>query len=99
MLNEIENLFSIDGGCENVICPIVEYQGNKIYKSMLVSQFNANQFFSKDKLTIVRKSMAFNNLNAYLTTTSSSNTCLIGLGSDCGVYFVHDDNNQASSKC
>jgi hypothetical protein len=35
MLNEIENQFLVDGGCENAICPIVEYQGNKIYKSTI----------------------------------------------------------------
>jgi hypothetical protein len=98
MLNEIENQFSVDGGCENLIYPIVEYQGNKIYKSMLVSQFNVNHFLSKDKLTRVRKSMDFNNSDAYLTFTSFYCTCLLGLGSDCGVCFVHDDNNQAGSK-
>jgi hypothetical protein len=65
---------------------------------MLLSQFNASHFLSKDKLTRVRKSMDFNNSNAYLTATSSSSTCLLGLGSDCGVYFVHDDNNEAGSK-
>jgi hypothetical protein len=42
--------------------------------------------------------MYFNNLNAYLTTASSNSTCLLGLGNDCGVYFVSDDNNQTSSK-
>jgi hypothetical protein len=42
--------------------------------------------------------MYFNNSNAYLIVASFSSTCLLGLGSDCGVYFVHEDNNQASSK-
>jgi len=30
MMNEIENQFSVNGGCENAICSIVEDQGNKI---------------------------------------------------------------------
>jgi hypothetical protein len=38
--------------------------------------------------------MYFNNSNAYLIATSSSNTCLLGLGNNCGVYFMQDDNNQ-----
>lgn len=42
--------------------------------------------------------MYFNNSNAYLIVTSFSNTCLLGLGNDCGVYFMHGDNNQAGSK-
>jgi hypothetical protein len=93
MLDEIENQFLVDGGYENAIYPIVEYQGNKIYKSMLINQLNANPFLSKDRLTCVRKSMYFNNSNAYLIVASFNNTCLLGLGNDCGVYFVHGDNN------
>jgi hypothetical protein len=88
MLNEIENQCLVDGGCENAFCPIVKYQGNKIYKFTLVSQLNANPFLSKDRLTCVRKSMYFNNLNVYLIATSSNSTCLLGLGNNCGVYFV-----------
>jgi hypothetical protein len=76
----------------------VEYQGNKIYKFMLVSQLNANPFLSKNRLTCVRKSMYFNNLNVYFTTTSSSSTCLLNLGNNYGVYFVQDNNNQVGSK-
>jgi hypothetical protein len=98
MLNEIENQFLVDGGCKNAICLIVEYQGNQIYKFMLVNQLNANPFLSMDRLTCVRKSMYFNNLDVYSTTTSSSSTCLLSLGNNCGVYFVQDNNNQASSK-
>jgi hypothetical protein len=48
MLNEIENRFLVGGGCiENAIYLIVEYETNKIFKSTLVSQFNANHFLSK----------------------------------------------------
>jgi hypothetical protein len=98
MLNEIQNQFLIDGRCENAIYRIMEYQGSKIYKSMLVIQLNANIFLSKDRLTHVRKSIYSNNSNVYFTTTSSSNTCLLSLGNNCGVYFVQDDNNQDGSK-
>jgi hypothetical protein len=45
MLNESKIQFIIDGGCiENAIYPIVEYEENKIFKSTLVNQFNANPF-------------------------------------------------------
>jgi hypothetical protein len=76
----------------------MEYQRNKIYKSTLVSQLNANPFLSKDRLRRVKKSLYFNNSDAYLIATSSSSTCLLGLGSDCGVYLVQNDNNQVGSK-
>jgi hypothetical protein len=98
MLNKIGNQFSVYVGCENVVCLLVEYQKNKIYKFMLVNQLNANPFLSKDRLTCVRKLIYINNLDAYLIVASSSSTCLLSLGSDCGVYFVHNDKNQASSK-
>jgi len=98
MLNKIGNQFSVYVGCENVVCLLVEYQKNKIYKFMLVNQLNANPFLSKDRLTRVRKLIYINNLDAYLIVASSSSTCLLSLNSDCGVYFVHNDKNQASSK-
>ncbi len=44
MLNEFEGQFLIDDRSQNAICLIVEYEGNKIYKSTLVSQFNENPF-------------------------------------------------------
>ncbi len=86
MLNEMKNWFLIDGGC--AIHPIVEYEGNKVFESTLVNQLNVILFLSKDRLTCVKKSMYFNNLNVYLTTTLVSSTCLLGLGNDFGVYFV-----------
>jgi hypothetical protein len=49
---------------------------------------DANPFLFKDRLTCVKKSMYFNHLDAYLTSASSSGTCLLGLGNGCGVYFV-----------
>jgi hypothetical protein len=42
--------------------------------------------------------MYFNNSNVYLIGVSFGSTCLLGLGNGCGVYFVQDDNSQASSK-
>jgi hypothetical protein len=39
-------------------------------------------------LTFVKKSMNFNNSKGYLIITSSSNTCFLGLGIGCGIYFV-----------
>jgi hypothetical protein len=47
MLNETRNQFSIDGGFENVVYLLVEYQGNKIYKFILANELNANPFLSK----------------------------------------------------
>jgi hypothetical protein len=52
------------------------YKGNTVYKHTLVDQFNGNPFLSKNKLTCVRKSMYFNDLNNYLIATIY-NTCLL----------------------
>ena len=70
------------------VLPFVEYAGHKIYKSTLVSQLNGNPFLSKDRLTRVKHSMYFNNHDDYITVAASSSSCLLGLGSDCGIYFV-----------
>ncbi len=41
--------------------------------------------------------MYFNNSNDYLIATSFIDTCLLGLGINCGVYSMQDPiNNQAS---
>lgn len=79
------------------VIPVVEYGGHQILKSTLVSQLNANPFLSKDRLTRVRNSMHFNNSADYLNATSSSSTCLLGLGSHCGVYFVQRSTTMVSS--
>ena len=34
--------------------------------------------------------MYFNNNDAYVTATESSNSCLVGIGSDVGIYFVQN---------
>jgi hypothetical protein len=52
----------------------VQYSGHKIYKSTLVSRVH-NYIF-------------FNNSDDYLVATNSENSCLLGVGSDCIMYFV-----------
>ena len=74
----------------------VAYEGNQIYKSTLVSQLNGNPFCQKDRLTLVKNSVYFNNLDAYLNAAFCSDTCFLGLGSDCGVYFVNTANVEPS---
>lgn len=66
----------------------VRFESNVIYKSTLVSQLNVNPFLSKDRLTRVKSSVYFNNYEAYLSAAECANTCLIGLGSDVGIFFV-----------
>jgi len=66
----------------------VEFVGHKIFKSTLVSQLNANPFLSKDRLTRVRNSIYFNNSDDYINASSSTETMLLELGMDCGVYFM-----------
>jgi hypothetical protein len=43
---------------------------------------------SKDRLTWVRNSIYFNNANDYIVATNSKNTCMLGLVSNCVVFFV-----------
>jgi hypothetical protein len=52
MSNEIEGQFLIDVRFHSAICLIMEYEGKKIYKSTLVSQFNENLFLFKDNQPI-----------------------------------------------
>jgi hypothetical protein len=42
--------------------------------------------------------MYLNNSYVYLIAKSFSSIFFLGLGSDCGVYFVLDDNSQIGSK-
>ena len=78
------------------IVPIVTYEGHTIYKSTLVSQLNGNPFLSKDRLTRVRNSIYFNNADDYIAASSSISSMMLGLGSDCGVFFLQC-NSQSSS--
>jgi hypothetical protein len=43
---------------------------------------------SKDRLTRVKNSIYFNNSEDYLRAANCANTQLLGLGSDCAVFFV-----------
>ena len=70
------------------VIPFVEYGGHHIYKSTLVSQLNANPFLSKDRLARVKNSIYFNNFDDYISAGSLQETMLLGLGMDCGVYFM-----------
>lgn len=79
------------------IVPVVEFGGCQIFKSTLVSQLNGNPFLSKDRLTRVRNSIYFNNSEDYISAASSSNKCLLGLGSDCGVFFLQRNTLTKSS--
>jgi hypothetical protein len=57
-----------------------------------VSELNGNPYLSKDRLTRFRNSIYFNNAEDYLSAASSSSTMLLGLGSDCGVFFLQTAN-------
>lgn len=81
----------------SIIKPVVEFCGHFIYKSTLVSQLNGNPFLSKYILTRVKHSMYYNNHDDYLSAAASSSTCLLGIGSDCGVYFVQHSTTTVSS--
>lgn len=81
------------------ISPVVSYCSKVIYKSTLVSELNGNPFLSKDRLTRIKNSVYFNNAEDYLSASTSSSTCLVGLGTDCGVYFEEDETQSAPSTC
>jgi hypothetical protein len=62
-----------------------------------VSELNGNPYLSKDRLTRVRNSIYFNNAEDYLSAASSNSMMLLGLGSDCGVFFLHSANLNTTS--
>ena len=78
------------------ILPVVTYEGHTIYKSTLVSQLNGNHFLSKYRLTRVHNSIYFNKTDDYIASSYSTSSMMLGLGSDCGVFFLHC-NSQSSS--
>jgi len=81
----------------NKVISFIEYGGLNIYKSTLVSQFNANLFLSKDRLTRMKILIYFNNFDDYIAS-SSTDTILLGLEMDCGVYFMQQNMTTISSK-
>ena len=76
---------------------IVEYSENTTFKSTLVSELNRNSFLSKDRLTYVRNSIYFNNVDDYLSAANSSSTYLLGLESDCAVFMMQRVSTRQSS--
>lgn len=96
MLSSQEPQVSTALPTEKVI-PFVEFAGHKIFKSTLVSQLNSNPFLSKDRLTRVKNSIYFNNSDDYISASSSTEAMLLGLGMDCGIYFVQRDTTTTSS--
>ena len=86
------------GSPDQKIQPVVQCNGQTIYKSTLVADLNGNPFLSKDRLTRIKNSVYFNNADDYLSAANSSTTTLLGLGSDCGVLFVQSATlNQSST--
>jgi hypothetical protein len=86
-----------DADSDTKIIPTVDYSGKVLYKSTLVSELNGNPYLSKDRLTRVKKSVYFNNVEDYLSAATSSISMLLGLDSDCGVMFVQSNNLLLSS--
>ena len=52
---------------------------------------------SKDRLTKVKKSIYFNKFDVYINVSSSTEKMLLGLGMDCGVYFMWRSTKTMSS--
>jgi hypothetical protein len=71
--------------------------GKVVYKSTLVNELNGNPFLSKDRLTRIHNSIYFNNSEDYLSAATSNSTCLLGLGSDYGVFFVESQSRAVGS--
>jgi hypothetical protein len=78
-------------------CPTVNMSGKVVYKSTLVNELNGNPFLSKDRLTRIHNSIYFNNSEDYLSAAASNSTCLLGLGRDCGVFFVESQSHAVGS--
>lgn len=85
MLDEAEPRQPGMSDCESSnlkIMPVVQYNGQTIYKSTLVADLNGNPFLSKDHLTRIKNSVYFNNADDYLSAANLSTAALLGLGSD-----------------
>jgi hypothetical protein len=78
-------------------CPTVSMSGKVVYKSTLVNELNGNPFLSKDRLTRISNSIYFNNFEDYLSAATSNSTCPLGLGSNCGVFFVESQSRAVGS--
>ena len=80
-----------------IVVSYVETGGHRVFKLTLVTQLNENPFLSNDRLKRVQNSIFYNNSNDVLNATLSSTSCLLGVGLDCGVYFVQRSSTGISS--
>ena len=100
MLDKVELPTATDKDPTNLVGkfePTVECSGKVIFKSMLVFRLNGNPFLSKDRLIQIRNSIYFNNGEDYLNVANLSSSCLLSLGSDCGVNFVQKSSMNTTS--
>jgi hypothetical protein len=84
-------------GVKSKYNPIVTVIGKNVYKSTLVNELDGNPFLSKDRLIHIKNSVYFNNAEDYITAAASSSPCLLGLGTDCGVFFANCDSTGTGS--
>jgi hypothetical protein len=96
MMDSVEGQVSTNPSSSK-IQPTKDYMDYQIYKSTLVFQLNGNPFLSKDRLTHVKNSICFNNSHDYLNAGTLHSSCLLGIGSDCGVFFMQRRSTTLSS--
>ena len=82
---------------EMTIMPTVEHGEKLVYISTLVLELNGNPILLKDNLILCQVVNLYNNTKDYMIATSCNSTHLLGLGLECGVYFVVITNHRQSS--
>ena len=90
VISNILDFEEVNGGSNIVVVKVmmlVKYDGHQIFKVTLVSQLNTNIFWSKDRLTEVKKSIYFNNIVDYINTSSLPSSMSVGLGYDVGIFL------------
>ena len=97
MLDNIKRIVGTISKPMQALSLVVQYLKYHIYKSTLVSQLNRNPFLSKDRLTRMKNSIYFNNSDGYVRAANCANTQLLGLGSDCAIYFMQRNSTMRSS--
>ena len=85
-----------DNNVNSKVSSFVQVDDKIIFKSTLVSHLNGNPTLSKDRLTRVREGVFYSceNANDFL----NGNGNLIGIGSDCAVFFTEEDVNLTRPK-
>ena len=85
-----------DNNVNSKVSSFVQVDDKIIFKSTLVSHLNGNPTLSKDRLTRVREGVFYSceNANDFL----NGNGNLIGIGSDCVVFFTEEDVNSTRPK-